>query len=514
VLDSFRKGQRWLTLIFVGVIGLVFVFFLGVGGSFGPTTPTGNTIIELDDVRLTSRDLARERANLENRLRDQLGDEYDRAGASRFLDSQAFATLLNSVVLEAAAKDMGLRVTKDELRRVVQKSPAFSDEDGRFSTKAFERFAEYEYGSQRAFIRSFTRGLLGQKLVSLLVDQTEVTDAELDLRTRYELEEVRLAYVALDTTTLPPDQPLDEAAIEAWAKEHEEELRSAWQARQVASGSADAEATEPERIHARHILVRVDEDASEKEIEAAREQAEDARERVLGGEDFESVVAEVSDDPATAAQGGDLGVIERGSNDPAFDQAAFALEPGGVSDVVRSSRGFHVIRVDERFAPEAETFESQRLELAREGAVRAAAAKRARVVADALVEAIESGQSLEEAAREQGLGVQRTAALKRRPDGLVPGLGAAEQLLTTAFTLEAGESSPRPFEVGSRIVLIQVIEHDEPDRETIVAARSTRREQALAEKQNRLLQTWINDYRLALEASGRLRVNAEVALGS
>ena len=514
MLESFRKGQRWLTLIFVAVIGLVFVFFLGVGGSFNPTAPTGSTIIQLDEVRLTSRDLARERANLENRLRDQLGDAFDRSGAAQLLDSQAFATLLNAAVLEAAARDMGLRVTKDELRRVVQASPAFSDEDGRFSPEAFERFAEYEYGSQRAFIRTFTRGLLGQKLVSLLVEQTDLTDAELDLRNRYELEEVRLAYVALDTTSLPPGQVLDEAEIEAYAEAHEDELRREWEVRSAETAAAGAAAEEPARIRARHILVRVEEDAATEEVEAAREQAEAARARVLDGEAFDVVVAEVSEDPATADQGGDLGEFARGSNDPAFDAAAFALEAGGVSEVVRSSRGFHVIRVDERIEPEPDTFESQRLDLARAAAVRAAAAERARVVGEALASAIEDGRSLEEAAAQQSLAVQRTPALKRRPDGLIPGLGVSEPLLATAFTLEAGESSARPFEVGPQRVFIQVLERHEPDRATLVAARSARREQALAEKQNRILQTWINDYRLELEAAGRLRVNAEMALGS
>ena len=49
MLESMRRGQRWLTLIFVSVIGLVFVFFLGSGGGFGPATPTGNAIVQLDE---------------------------------------------------------------------------------------------------------------------------------------------------------------------------------------------------------------------------------------------------------------------------------------------------------------------------------------------------------------------------------------------------------------------------------------------------------------------------------
>ena len=104
MLDSFRKGQRWLSLIFVSVIGLVFVFFLGVGGGVGPSTPSGNTIVQLDEIRLTSRDLAREKSNLEAQLRDQLGDSYDQIGADRYIDSQALGRMMNSVILAAAAE--------------------------------------------------------------------------------------------------------------------------------------------------------------------------------------------------------------------------------------------------------------------------------------------------------------------------------------------------------------------------------------------------------------------------
>ena len=112
MLDSFRKGQRWLSLIFVSIIGLVFVFFLGVGGSFGPSTPTGNTIVQLDDVRLTSRDFAREKYTTEAQLRQELGESYDQLGADRYVDTQALGRLLNSVILSAAANSLAKDVVK------------------------------------------------------------------------------------------------------------------------------------------------------------------------------------------------------------------------------------------------------------------------------------------------------------------------------------------------------------------------------------------------------------------
>jgi peptidyl-prolyl cis-trans isomerase D len=507
LLDSFRKGQRWLSLIFVSVIGLVFVFFLGVGGGSGPTTPTGNAIVQLDDVRLTSRDFAREKYSLESQLRQELGDAYDQVGASQYLDSQALARLLNSALLASAAKEMGLHVTQDELRRVVQASPNFIDEDGRFSPEAFERFAEYQYGSQRAFIQSFTRSLLGQKLISLLVDQTTLSDAEVDLQTRYEMEEVRIAYVTLDTNVLPSDEALEEAEIEVYSDAHEEGLRILFEER----GNA---LSEPERVRASHILILVAADASEEEENEARSQANAVRDRITAGEDFATVAQEVSEDVSTAPNGGDMGLFTRGDNDPALDDAAFALEAGEISDLVRSPYGFHILQVEEKVAAVPASFESHRLALARVEATRVAALERADLKSAAIVAAIDSGVSLEDAARAEQIDLERPPGLKRRTDGFIPGLGPAEDLLATAFTLEAGESSREIFELPGHRVLIQVLERINPSDETISAERSGRRERALAEKQNRILQTWINDYRSQLEASGRLAVNAELALGS
>jgi len=507
LLDSFRKGQRWLSLIFVSVIGLVFVFFLGVGGGGGPSTPSGNAIVQLDDIRLTSRDLAREKSNLEAQLRDQLGDSYDQIGADRYIDSQALGRMMNSVVLAAAAEEMGLHVTQDELRRLVQASPNFVDENGRFSPEAFERFAEYQFGSQRAFIRSFTRSLLGQKLISLLADQTTLSDAEVDLRTRYELEEVRIAYVSFDTNVLSEDEALEDAEIEAYSNAHEEELRVLFEER----GNA---LSEPERVRASHILILVAADAAAEEDTEARSRASAARDRIVGGEDFATVAQEVSEDVGTAPNGGEMGLFARGDNDAALDDAAFALEAGEISELVRSAYGFHIVQVDEKIAAAPATFESNRLALAREEATRVAALELADLKSAALIAAIASGLNLEDAARAEEINLERPPGLKRRKDGFIPGLGAAEEVLVTAFTLEAGESSPEIFELPGRRVLIQVLERINPSVETVAAERNGRREQALAEKQNRILQTWMNDYRSQLEASGRLKVNAELALGS
>ena len=508
MLESFRKGQRWLTLIFVASIGVVFIFFFGSGGSgLGPASPTGNTIVQLDELQLTSRDFGREQRATEDRLRQQLGDAYDEVGADRYVDSQALSQMINAVVLSAAAKDLGLHVTVKEIQRIVATSPSFIEADGKFSPAAYANFAESQYGTERAFIRSFTRSLLGQKLIQLLASQTTLSDGEVDLISHYQLDTVRIAYVAIDGSVLPPDEVLEDAAVEAWADAHEDELRATFNER------APSLAT-PEQVRARHILVQVSSDASDEDIANARSRAEAARSRISLGEDFAIVAGEVSEDVGTKSLGGDLGAFARGDNDPALDEAAFALESGGLSDVVRSDYGFHVVQVDEKIPASAADWKTSRLDLAREGVAADRAAELAVARADGLAEKIKAGSSLEDAAREDALTLERPPALTRRPDGFVPGLGAAEDLLTTAFTLEAGKSSSEIFEVAGQKILIQVLERTRADEETVLAQRETLRDQILSQKQNQIVDSWLTDFRRQLEESGRLRINAELALGS
>jgi len=502
-----RRGQRWLTLIFVSVIGMVFVFFLGSGGGLGPATPTGNAVVQLDDVRLTQQDLGREREVMEERLRSELGDAYDQLGADQYLDTQALSRMVNQLVLAEAASELGLQVTKDEIRRVVQSSPGFIDDEGRFNPEAFDRFAQDSFGSQRAFMETFTRDLLGQKLVQVLAGQTTLSDPELDLFVRYELEEVRIAYVAFDKLQLGAEEAVPDPDIEAYAAAHDGELRELFAAREV-------DLSQPERVRARHLLISVATDATEADLAAARTKAQASRDRILAGEDFAAVAQEVSTDSRTATQGGDLGTFARGVNDPALDDAAFALEAGGLSEVVRSVHGFHVVRVEEKLSAEKAVFENHRLNLAREGATRERATRLAEEQSEALVAAVAGGQSLEDAARAAELNVERPPSLKRRPDGFIPGLGAAPELLTAAFTLEPGQPSSEIFDLPDKKVVIAVLERVRVSEEQLKLERVTRRANARAQKQNETIQAWLDDYRTRLERSGRLLINAELALGS
>jgi peptidyl-prolyl cis-trans isomerase C len=106
-----------------------------------------------------------------------------------------------------------------------------------------------------------------------------------------------------------------------------------------------------EAVHVDHILIRVPENANAATKNKAKAQATALLKQVQQGGDFAALAKKNSQDPGSAAQGGDLGFVERGQTVPAFEQAAFGLaKPGQVSGVVESNFGFHIIKMVERRA--------------------------------------------------------------------------------------------------------------------------------------------------------------------
>jgi peptidyl-prolyl cis-trans isomerase C len=104
----------------------------------------------------------------------------------------------------------------------------------------------------------------------------------------------------------------------------------------------------PEAVRASHILIRVNAEATPEQRGDASRKAADLVDQIRRGADFARLAREHSEDASTARDGGALGHVPRGQMDPAFEAAAFALKPGGLSDVVETPFGFHVIRVEER----------------------------------------------------------------------------------------------------------------------------------------------------------------------
>jgi peptidyl-prolyl cis-trans isomerase D len=479
MLRTIREGQRWLTALFIVAIGGVFVFFLvpGMGRRGGPSA---GAVVEVGE--------------------EALGDEVDPASVAAQLNEITAQVLVERSILAQEAEKLGLLVSKGEIEQAVLESPNFRGPDGRFDREGFERFVQYEYGSERNFMTEQRFGMLANKMARVLRENARVSEGEARDALLQRLEEVRIAFVVLDGSRPGEEMEVADDAIAAFLAEREEEARTLYHQR---SAIYDV----PEQVRARHILLKLASDAGDAEVAEVEARAHAVLERLQAGEDFAEIAAEISDDPGSKANGGDLGFFRRGQMVKAFEEAAFALEPGSLSDLVRSDFGFHIIRAEEYQAASHTSFEEVRETLARELVAQEAAGDRIREIAEKLAAGVRSGQSLEDAARAEDLTLERSGWLRRRPDGFVPGLGAAQDLMGAAFALAPGESSDRVYEVGDKLALVQVLERQMPEDVDIEKGVEAEREQLRNQKRALLAQSWINARRKELIEAGELAVD-------
>lgn len=110
--------------------------------------------------------------------------------------------------------------------------------------------------------------------------------------------------------------------------------------------------TMPEQVRVRHILLKWKPMGTADDRAAIHRQMEPILERARSGEDFAALAREYSEDSGTRDEGGDTGFFQRGTMVPPFEEMAFALEPGEISDQVETGYGVHIIRLEERKEPE------------------------------------------------------------------------------------------------------------------------------------------------------------------
>ena len=210
--------------------------------------------------------------------------------------------------------------------------------------------------------------MMVDKLRAALTDWMAVSDAELETEYRKRNEKVKLQVVALTADSFRDKVSVSDADVAAYFEAHKAEYRVGEQ-RKIKYLLLDRDQARqktvvppndvqryyndniqqyqtPEQIRASHILLKTD----GKDEAAVRKRAEELLAQVKGGADFAALAKKVSEDEGSKAAGGDLGFFGRGRMVPEFETAAFAMQPGQTSDLVRSQFGFHIIRVVEKKA--------------------------------------------------------------------------------------------------------------------------------------------------------------------
>ncbi len=484
-----------LWVVIIGVGG-VFVLYLGFQGGFSPA-PGSGPVVRAGDFSYDGRDFDRARQGIEMRYREALGDQFDAEAARVFLVESAGSMLLRTALLAWQGQQMGLTASDAEIRDSLRES-GLADAGGALDKERITQYAESEFGSLRNFQERVRAELISEKTARLIRDSAAVSDAEVRDAIRYQLEEVKIAAVKLDGRSIPADLEVPATAAESLLQKDPERVRKAYEARR-------AEFDRPEQAHIRHILTRVEsDDAAAKQ--AARERIDAIRKRVEAGADFADVAIEASEDPVTKEHGGDLGFISRGSVVKALEDAAFAQEPTALGEVIESPQGFHLVRVDERRPARVVPFEEAQIQVASELSREDAAAAVARARAEELARAVREGQNLVDVARKKGLEITRPDALRRRPDGYVPQIGAAPELVAAAFTLtEEKPSDPTIHSAGENVfVLIQLLERSTPTENDLEGALAATRERLLVQRRSAAEQTWLAQLRKELQEDREL----------
>ncbi len=164
-------------------------------------------------------------------------------------------------------------------------------------------------------------------------------------------------------------------------------------------------------------------------MEEARKKAEDVLKQLKAGGNFADLAKKYSEDPGSGKNGGSLGWIGRGRTVPEFEKAAFSLAKGATSDLVQSSYGFHIIRVDDKQAAHVKTLDEVKDQIEESIKQQKAAQAAANQVNALLGQARTVG--LEKAAAAKGLNVVSTDFVSRTDS--LPGIGNSPQFMSAVF---------------------------------------------------------------------------------
>ena len=301
---------------------------------------------------------------------------------------QMLGELINERVMAYEAERLGFEVTPDDMLRNLQIMAPMLFQNGQFIGK--EQYAEllrqqdlsipeFEASARIQLLVSKLQDLVGQGVV---VTPEEVAKAYQDRNEKAKLEYISLSPASYRSeVTVSPEEVrgyyqankgqfnvpekrafvllvVDETKVAQRIAAPEAELRRYYQA------SLD-QFRMPDRVHVRHILLKTTGLAKE-EVPKVKAKAEDLLKKLKAGADFAELAKANSDDPGSAAKGGDVGWIVKGQTVPNFENTAFALKPKELSGVVSTEYGFHILQVLEKEPARVKPFDEVKDQLAQE----------------------------------------------------------------------------------------------------------------------------------------------------
>jgi len=293
------------------------------------------------------------------------------------------------------------------------------------------------------YLQSGTKVKFQYAVVSAADLQQTINPSDADLQTFFQQNAARYAtampetrkieFFSVDSSALPGGKPaVTDADIQAYYAAHQADYKS------------------QEQVKTRHILISVAKGADAKTDAAAKAKAQDVLRQVKAGGNFADLAKKFSDDPGSKDQGGELPLIPTSSLDPAYAQAAMALNPGQTSDVVRSQFGYHIIQTEQKQPAQVKSLPDVRDSIVQSLAASQSAAAEQNQANQLASEAQKNG--LQKTAAAHGLHVTTTDYLGKT--GVIASLPDSSGLLTAAFG--AAKGAPQMASTGEGYAIFQV----------------------------------------------------------
>jgi peptidyl-prolyl cis-trans isomerase D len=493
MLQNIRdNSQGWIAKTIIGVI-MALMALTGFDALFRATS-TSQDAAKVNGEEITQTELS-QAADLQRRqLAQQLGKDFDPALLDdKMLRTSALKGLIDRKLLLQGAHDARFGFSEAALDQQILQMPEFQV-DGKFNADRFDQVIRQLGFGRMQFRQMLTQEMLIGQMRAGIAGSAFVTDAEVEAFARLEKQTRDFA-----TLTLPADiaaAKVTDDEIKAHYDEHAKEFMSPEQVvldyielkksaffDKVQVKDADLQAAYQKEIanlaeqrRAAHILIEVNDKMNDAQAKA---KIEEIQQRLAKGEDFAALAKEFSQDPGSAAKGGDLGYAGKGVYDPAFEASLYALNKDQVSAPVRSEFGWHLIKLLGVEAPSVPTFASLKDKLTHD--LKADLVEQKFVdVSKQLEDAAFEASDLAQPAQDLGLKVQTTPAFGR--DGGAEGIIANRAVIQAAFSpevLEEGANSGVIELDPETAVVVRSKEHRQPEQLPLAAVSDAIRAQLL-----------------------------------
>ena len=458
MLDRMRQHRSWLKWS-LGLVVLSFVIFYipEFMRSTGADAAAGETIANVAGHKITAGEFRRTyQAQLQAYRASYGGNMSEQLLKQLGIDQQILQSLVDERAALAEAERLGIKASDEEVRQRIFAMPAFQENGGFIGEQRYQQLLRMQRPPMMPseFETNVRRGLTVEKLRASLTDWLSVPDKELEQAYRRRNDKIKLAVVTFNADSFRSQATASDADIASYFEGHKDNFKVPEKRKiryllldietlrtkvvvppgdiEKAYNSSIEQYTTPEQVRASHILLKT-EGKTDADVKA---KAEAILEQVKAGADFAELAKKNSEDDSNAKNGGDLDYFGRGRMVPEFDQAVFAMQPGQISDLVKTQYGYHIIKlVDKKSAatrPLAEVRQQLSDQLAYERAQTQAADLASRVEKQ-----VSKPADLDTVAKAQGLTVQESGFFAREEPIL--GLGPAPEAANKAFDMKPGD---------------------------------------------------------------------------